>query len=278
MAYLGRVRPTETTSSISRSTYTGDGSTTTFTLPTPVANETSIIATINGVMQQDAAYTTNGTQIIFASAPTLNDAIEIRTVSDVGFSYAPSPGSVTTGTIADTAVTTAKLDTTLDLSGKTVTMPAGSVLQVATDTLEGALSGSYTAGVPSTITNGVEVFSVSFTPTSASSTILVMTSSVAMHEDANIGDVWWLALWDGSTFVAANSATWNYNNFANSRNAAHHSLCHTYSAGSTSTRTISVRAGLNGGSGSQQWVNGNAYLAYTGSSAKIQMTVMEIAG
>jgi len=286
MAYLGRVRPTETTSSISRSTYTGDGSTTTFTLPTPVANETSIIATINGVMQQDAAYTTNGTQIIFASAPTLNDAIEIRTVSDVGFSYAPSPGSVTTGTIADTAVTTAKLDTTLDLSSKTVTyglsgsdMPSGSVLQVATDTLEGVISGSYAAGVPSTITNGVEVFSVSFTPTSASSTILVMTSSVAISEDANVANVMWLALWDGSTFVCANSGTWGYNNFANYRNAAYHSLCHTYDAGSTSTRTISVRAGINGGSTVHQYINGQSYsYNYTGSSARIQMTVMEIAG
>ena len=163
-------------------------------------------------------------------------------------------------------------------SGSNADFPAGSVLQIATDTLEGVISGSYTAGVPSTITNGVEVFSVSFTPTSASSTILVMTSTVAMHEDANLGDVWWLALWDGSTFVAANSATWVYTNFANSRNAAHHSLCHTYSAGSTSTRTISVRAGLNGGTGSQQYINGNSYLSYTGSSARIQMTVMEIAG
>jgi len=163
-------------------------------------------------------------------------------------------------------------------SGSNADFPAGSVLQVATDTLEGSMSGSYAAGVPSTITNGVEVFSVSFTPTSASSTILVMTSTVSMHEEANLGDAWWLALWDGSTFVAANSGTWNYLNFANNRNAAYHSLCHTYSAGSTSTRTISVRAGLNGGTGSQQWINGNSSAAYTGSSARTQMTVMEIAG
>ena len=155
---------------------------------------------------------------------------------------------------------------------------AGNVLQVATDTLEGVISGSYTTGAPSTITNGVEVFSLSFTPISASSTILVMTSTVALSEDANAGDVWWLALWDGSTFVASNSGTWGYNNFANFRNAVYQSLCHTYSAGSTSARTISVRAGLNGGTTIHQYVNGNAYSNYTGSSARIQMTVMEIAG
>jgi hypothetical protein len=186
-----------------------------------------------------------------------------------------SDSSITSAKIADDAVTSAKL-----ASGAVTTadLPAGSVLQVATDTLEGVISGSYTTGVPSTITNGTEIFSLSFTPTSASSTILVMTSTVSMVEDANVGDVWWLALWDGSTFVAANSATWTYTSFANSRNGIYHSLCHTYDAGSTSTRTISVRGGLNGGSTVHQYINGNSYLSYTGSSAKIQMTVMEIAG
>ena len=96
MAYLGRVKPTETTSSVLRSTYTGNGSTTTYALPGPVANETSIIATINGVTQQDAAYSTDGTNIIFAAAPALGDAIELRTLSAVAMSYAPSAGSVVT--------------------------------------------------------------------------------------------------------------------------------------------------------------------------------------
>ena len=109
MAYLGNVKPTETTSSVLRSTYTGDGSTTTYNLPGPVANETSIIATINGVTQQDTAYSTNGSQIIFSGAPALGDAIELRTISGVGLSYAPSAGSVTTGILADGAVTNAKL-------------------------------------------------------------------------------------------------------------------------------------------------------------------------
>ena len=75
MSYLGRVKPVETTSTVSRSTYTGDGSTTTYNLPTSVSDETQIIATINGVTQQDAAYSTNGSQIIFASAPASGDAI-----------------------------------------------------------------------------------------------------------------------------------------------------------------------------------------------------------
>jgi hypothetical protein len=126
MAYLGRVKPTETTSSVLRSTYTGNGSTTTYALPGPVANETSIIATINGVTQQDSAYSTNGSQIIFAAAPALNDAIEIRTISDVGMSYAPMAGSVVTGTIADLAVTTGKIN---DGAITTAKIAAGAVVQ-----------------------------------------------------------------------------------------------------------------------------------------------------
>jgi hypothetical protein len=126
MPYLGKQKPTETTSSVLRSTYTGNGSTTTYNLPGPVANETSIIATINGVTQQDSAYSTNGTQIIFAAAPALNDAIEIRTISDVGMSYAPMAGSVVTGTIADLAVTTGKIN---DGAITTAKIAAGAVIQ-----------------------------------------------------------------------------------------------------------------------------------------------------
>jgi hypothetical protein len=126
MAYLGRVKPTETTSSVLRSTYTGNGSTTTYALPGPVANETSIIATINGVTQQDAAYSTDGSNIIFDAAPASGDSIEIRTLSAVAMSYAPMAGSVVTGIIADGAVTTGKI---ADSSITTAKIAAGAVVQ-----------------------------------------------------------------------------------------------------------------------------------------------------
>ena len=166
MAYFGKVKPVETTGSVFRSTYTGDGSTTTYNLPVSVANEESIIATINGVTQQDSAYSTNGSQIIFSTAPALNDSIELRCISGVGLSYAPADGSVTTSKLADGTITTAKINdaaitagklaSTLDLSGKAVTygltgsdMPAGSVLQVVQSSFnpstEGTTSSSYQA-------------------------------------------------------------------------------------------------------------------------------------
>ena len=155
-------------------------------------------------------------------------------------------------------------------------LPTGTVLQVVTTTVDGVLTTT-TQGAPSTITNGVQVFSASFTPTSATSVILVQTSSVTVSEETNFGDTPWLALWDGSTFIAANSGSALYTHFAGNLNMSCISLNNSYSAGSTSTRTISVRAGINNGAGTT-YVNGNSSIYnYTGSSARIQMTVWEIA-
>ena len=155
-------------------------------------------------------------------------------------------------------------------------LPAGSVLQIATNTFDGRTTGG-TAGVPSTITNGTQLFSVSFTPTAATNIILVQTSTIVISEESNSGDIGWLALWDGSTFIAANSGTALYSRYVSGLNVTHVSLNNSYVAGSTSTRTISVRAGFNGGA--SIYINGNGDPAYnyTGSSARIQMTVWEIA-
>lgn len=183
MAYLGRVKPTETTSSVLRSTYTGNGSTTTYALPGPVANETSIIATINGVTQQDAAYSTDGSNIIFVAAPASGDEIEIRTLSAVAMSYAPSAGSVVTGVIADGAVTTAKINdasvtgaklgtgaAVANIGSRAITagqMPAGTVLQVVQAYTNSGFTNTTSSSYVATTLSG------SITPFYASSKILV---------------------------------------------------------------------------------------------------------
>jgi hypothetical protein len=188
--YLGRTKPTETTSSVLRSTYTGNGSTTTYALPGPVANETSIIATINGVTQQDAAYSTDGSNIIFDAAPASGDAIEIRTLSAVAMSYAPMAGSVVTGIIADGAVTTDKINNAsvtgaklaagaavANISGRSITaaqMPAGTVLQVVSNVNTNNFS---TSSQNVYVTTGQ---SLSITPSSTSSKILVMFNAASV--------------------------------------------------------------------------------------------------
>lgn len=154
-------------------------------------------------------------------------------------------------------------------------LPAGCVIQVQTNTTDGVLTTT-AQGAPSAIVNGVQVFSLSFTPTAATNIILVQTSTIAISEETNFGDIGWLALWDGSTFIAANSGNAIASHYVSNLNVTHVSLNNSYVAGSTATRTISVRAGINNGAGTT-YVNGNSAYNYTGSSARIQMTVWEIA-
>jgi hypothetical protein len=148
-----------------------------------------------------------------------------------------------------------------------------SVIQVASTTIDGAISTS-SGGAPSTITSGAQIFSLNFTPLSATSNILVQTSTISIEETSNIGDICWLALWAGSTFVAANSGSVLYNHFSSNLNMAHHSINHIIPSWGTSLQTIQVRGGVNGGA---VYINGNNTYVYTGSSARISMTVMEIA-
>ena len=228
----------------------------------------------NGVRLTSTDYTaTTGTTVVLTNACTVGDAVVTESfyVSSVLNAIPATAGSVSDSYIV--GMSASKLTGTQTIP-KT-TLPTGSVLQVATNTLDGVITTT-TQGVPSTITNGAQVFSLSFTPISATSVILVQTSTVAISENTNFADICWLALWDGSTFIAANSGSVAYLSFSSGYNAAYTSLNNSYAAGSTSTRTISVRAGMNGGIGTV-YINGNSYANYTGSSARIQMTVWEIA-
>ena len=60
-------------------TFTGDGSTTAFTLSYTVANPTSLIVTIDNVIQEPTtAYTVSGTTLTCTSAPAIGDTIHVR--------------------------------------------------------------------------------------------------------------------------------------------------------------------------------------------------------
>jgi hypothetical protein len=168
-------------------------------------------------------------------------------------------------------MSTLRVDTIANTAGTT----NNRVLQVASTTTDGLITTT-TQGAPSTITNGGEVFSISFTPQRSNSVLLAQTSSISIHEESNFGDIPWLALWDGSTFISANSGTWRFQLFGGSYNGAYRTLNESWTLTNSNTRTISVRAGINNGSGTT-YINGNSYLNYTGSSGRVSLTVWEIA-
>ena len=64
-------------SSFAKNTFSGDGSTTAFTLTTSMSNENGLIVFIDGVYQADNVYSVSGTTLTFATAPVNGRVIEV---------------------------------------------------------------------------------------------------------------------------------------------------------------------------------------------------------
>jgi len=93
------------------STFTGDGSTVTFTLTQAAVSSNSCYVTVNGITQGSPAnYSTNGATLTFTSAPAANSTIRVVQNSVVGTSIVPVDGSVTNS----------KLASNLTLTGSTI--------------------------------------------------------------------------------------------------------------------------------------------------------------
>ena len=109
MSYLGKTQ--FKSSDIQRFDVTSSTSAT-HVLSWTAANEQSLIVTINGVKQQDDAYSIAGspTTVTLTSALVATDKLEIVGIVDVGTMNVPGVGSVQTDLLADNAVTLAKLE------------------------------------------------------------------------------------------------------------------------------------------------------------------------
>ena len=161
---------------------------------------------------------------------------------------------------------------TNQLSGMThESMPVGSIIQAVQAQVQ--VAGSNVAATPNEV-NGVLLYSVSFTPVSANSRIVVATSSVLTQEIANGGQKRWLGAWAGAYQIGVNSATAHYTTFANNYNTAELSLNHGIDSWGTTARTIVVRAGGDGAG----YVNTQAYSDYAASLREIGITITEIKG
>ena len=164
--------------------------------------------------------------------------------------------TIQTAKLADDAVTGAKL-------------PTGSVIQVATD-----VSTTYTEVTGTTYTAGDT--SVTFTPLSASSTILLMWSGcVAQKTNGQQGHG--LAFFEGSTQLndQPHDAGGPYTNYKDeTRIFTYMTMTHTVSAGSTSARTYTIKG--------RKYASGSAslFIGVDGSTSNStqSLTVMEIAG
>ena len=119
MGFIGN-KPADTFHTTVKQSFTPDSSTTAFSLNQSVAGENEIELFINNVRQEPGsgkAFTAAGTTLTMSEAPTTGDDMYcIFQGKAQGHHFVP------TGTIQGTHI-----HTTFDLTGKTVTLPAGTL-------------------------------------------------------------------------------------------------------------------------------------------------------
>jgi len=118
-----------------------------FTLTWTPPNEQSLIVTINGIKQQEDAYSVSGTTLTLSSNLVATDKLEVIGINDIGTTITPAQNSVDTDKIANNAVTTAKIADDQITSAKlanAINITSGNSLTIdsgATITNSGTASG-----------------------------------------------------------------------------------------------------------------------------------------
>ena len=136
--------------------FTGDGSTTEFTLSTIPANNESVIVSINGVVQHPSdkntarSYTLIDSIIQFTAAPALGDGIQVRHIGFAGATTADVSGFY--GRTGNVALTSSDHITTGDITSRNIN---SSGIITAT-TFSGGFSGNV-VGTSATFTGNLSV-------------------------------------------------------------------------------------------------------------------------
>ncbi len=149
MAYVGN-RPADTFHTTVKQSFTADSSTTSFTLNQSVAGENEIELFINNVRQEPGtgkAFTAAGTTLTMSEAPTTGDDMYcIFQGKAQGHHFVPNA-----------SIQGSHIHTTFDLTGKTVTLPAGTLSPSVTKAVGDASTTAFTIASGRTV-NDLLVF------------------------------------------------------------------------------------------------------------------------
>ena len=118
MPFLGTTPVQGFVSSFPKQSFTPNGSTTVFTLTNPVANANDLEVFVGNVRQEPTtAYTAAGTTLTMSEAPASGLNFYVINKSFAQVTTTPPVNSISTDKIINANVTSAKLASTLDLSG-----------------------------------------------------------------------------------------------------------------------------------------------------------------
>jgi hypothetical protein len=117
MPYIGTPLRSSFSSIPSVQQFNGDGSTTGFTLAQAVTSDQDILVSVDGVIQDAAAYSVSGTTLTFSAAPSSGTAsIFVNYLNLASGSLVPADenkGTFQAGSIFRTNVQTLSIDTTI---------------------------------------------------------------------------------------------------------------------------------------------------------------------
>ena len=118
MPFIGK-NPTAGFATIVKDDFTADGTTTVFTLSKQVATVTDIAVYVGNVRQEPTdAYTVNGTTLTMSAAPATGvNFYVLHIAGTIESSVVPADLSIGTAKLVNNAVTSAKLDTNIDVAG-----------------------------------------------------------------------------------------------------------------------------------------------------------------
>ena len=160
MSYIGRVE--QKASEIRRFNVTGSTSDT-HTLTWTAPSEQSLIITINGVKQQEDAYSVSGTTLTLTSALVSTDKMEVVGILDIGEAVTPPDDSISTIKIQDDAVTADKLANSIN------TEIAANTAKVTNATHTGDVTGATALTIAN---DAVDIAMLSATGTADATTFL----------------------------------------------------------------------------------------------------------
>lgn len=131
-----------------KDTFSGNGSTTAFTMQIAPASVNSVIVVVSGITQDPSTYTISGTTLTFSAAPpTGTNNISVRHLGIAGIPNTPSAGSVVATSIADGVITAAKFASGQTPSFNGITFPASQSASADANTLDDYEEGTWTPSV-----------------------------------------------------------------------------------------------------------------------------------